>query len=128
MDCWEGKTILIADDDNTNFLLLNYIATNAGAKVIKARNGQEAVDAVQSGAKIDAILMDYQMPVLNGPQAISDIRKMNNEVPIIVISGYSLEDFKSMPDFKGYNETICKPIRVNILIEKLNKYIHNRRA
>ena len=128
MKSWEGKTILIADDDNTNFLLLNYIVKNAGGDVIKANNGKEAVEVISSGAKVDAILMDYQMPVLDGANAILHIRKINSDVPIIVISGYTLDEFRDMPEFNGYNETISKPIQVNNLIETLNKYIQHKRA
>ena len=59
MKRWEGKTVLIADDDASNFLLLNYIVKNAGAEVIKAANGQEAVDVIlnwnKSGCNINGL-------------------------------------------------------------------------
>ncbi len=128
MKNWEGKTILIADDDRNNFLLMNYIVSNAGANVLKAKNGKEAVDLFNSGVKVDAILMDYQMPVLDGPKAISHIRQVDEEVPIIVISGYSADDFNRMPDFGGYNEAITKPIQVSHLVETLDKYIQSKCA
>ncbi len=128
MKRWEGKTVLIADDDTSNFLLLNYIVKNAGAMVIKAVNGKEAVDVIKSGTKVDAILMDYQMPVLNGPEAIAHIRSINTNVPIILISGFSADEINNMTEFNGYNESICKPIQVNVLVETLNKYIEYRRA
>ena len=77
---------------------------------------------------MDAILMDYQMPVLNGPDAITHIRKINSNVPIILISGYSKDEINNMTGFNGFNESICKPIQVNILVEALNKYMQYRRA
>ncbi len=123
---WAGRTILIAEDDLNNYILMQFIIKRTGAKILRANNGKEALDIVNKLKNVDAILMDYQMPVMSGAEAIIKIRRVNKNVPIIVISGYSPRDLKSMSDSNGYNETLTKPIQVDKLLGTIERHFQPR--
>ncbi|VAW23704.1 hypothetical protein MNBD_BACTEROID01-1738 [hydrothermal vent metagenome] len=123
---WAGRTILIAEDDLNNYILMQFIIKRTGAKILRANNGKEALDIVNKLKNVDAILMDYQMPVMSGAEAIIKIRRVNKNVPIIVISGYSPRDLKSMSASNGYNETLTKPIQVDKLLGTIERHFQPR--
>ncbi|NOY96052.1 MAG: response regulator [Chlorobi bacterium] len=123
---WAGRTILIAEDDLNNYILMQFIIKRTGAKILRANNGKEALDIVNKLKNVDAILMDYQMPVMSGAEAIIKIRRVNKNVPIIVISGYSPCDLKNMSASNGYNETLTKPIQVDQLLGTIERHFQPR--
>jgi two-component system, cell cycle sensor histidine kinase and response regulator CckA len=83
-------TILVADDEAAIRTLLKSVLTLAGHSVYEASNGLETVAVYRSYAsKIDLIVIDMMMPVMNGAQAIARIRETNRDIPIICISGFS---------------------------------------
>ena len=75
----EGMRILLAEDNELNMEIAEFLLTNAGAEIIKASNGKEAVEAFKKSGigEIDVILMDIMMPVMNGLEATREIRTMN---------------------------------------------------
>jgi CheY-like chemotaxis protein len=96
--------IIIADDEFANRLLVSEIVRNMGHELIEAENGEEALRAIQKTPDIDLVLMDIEMPVMNGVDAARLIRKKLdrplNRIPIVAMSGYELDDIKesSGPD------------------------------
>jgi len=72
---FQNKTILIAEDDETNFFLLKEYLSFSQAEIIWAQNGEEAVQSVKNNPDIDVVLMDIQMPVMDGNTAIKQIKK-----------------------------------------------------
>jgi len=118
-----GKTILIAEDETFNFEFLNIILTTAGAKIIQAINGKEVIDIIKKENNIDLILMDVKMPVLNGLEATRQIRKNNNNIPIIAQTAYALVGDKDKIIKAGCDDYISKPIQKNKLFEVIGKHI-----
>ncbi len=118
-----GKTILIAEDNDMNYLLLEEFLITSKAKLIRAKNGQEAVDYCKKVPKIDIILMDIKMPVLDGYGAIKQIKAFKPEIPIIAQSAFAmLEDEKKALD-TGSDDYISKPIKGSLLISKIRKLL-----
>ncbi len=118
----KNDRILIAEDDEVIFLYLQIILKSCDYQIIHARNGQEAVDYSRDNP-IDLILMDIKMPVMNGLDAILEIRKFNQSVPIIVQSAYTSDDNREMSFKNGANDFITKPINKSELLDKIKKYL-----
>lgn len=102
----EGMKILLAEDNELNMEIAEFLLTNAGAEIIKASNGKEAVEAfAKSGVgEINVILMDIMMPVMDGLEATREIRTMNRSdasaVVIIARGAYQLDnDMLPLPMF-----------------------------
>jgi CheY-like chemotaxis protein len=120
---WEDRLILIAEDDVINFNLLSIMLRPTRIKVIWAKNGLEAVNYFKENSNIDIILMDIQMPVLDGNEAANQIREMDMKVPIVVISAYTSVDVRQRAKEVGTNEFINKPVQSTLLIDVIEKYI-----
>ncbi len=126
---WEGKTILIAEDIETNYKYIATILADTKAKLLWARNGQEAINLVMEGIPLDIILMDIQMPVIDGYEATSRIREKFPDLPIIAQTAYALPHDNLKCFEVGCNDYISKPINAHLLKKKidelLNVYVKN---
>ncbi|PKQ63128.1 hypothetical protein BZG02_10220 [Labilibaculum filiforme] len=119
----KNETILVVEDIEFNYLLINEILAPTSAKVIWAKNGREALQMVANKMDIDLILMDVKMPVLDGYKASVQILKLNPNIPIIAQTAYALkQDQKKVTElgFKGY---ISKPIDKEALYKLLWKFL-----
>lgn len=122
-DLGNEEIILVAEDDNVNFLLIERLLTNLNFKIIRAHNGEEAVQLLKANDEIDLILMDIKMPVLNGYEAFQEIRKFNSTIPIIAQTSYSFEEELLKIKELGFSDFITKPIDKIQLTQTLSKFI-----
>lgn len=121
---WKGKTILIAEDDDSNFKVLKEFLTKTGVELIRAMDGQEAVEIFETkSAKIDLILMDVHMPRLSGYEATKLIKKKNPEIPIIAQTAYAMSGEKEKSLQLGCNDYISKPLDKKLLFSKISRMI-----
>jgi two-component system, cell cycle response regulator DivK len=120
---WNDKTVLVAEDFEPNFLYLEAVLEQRVAKVIWAKNGQEAVDICKANKNIDLILMDIQMPCMNGLEATRAIKKIRNDVPIIAQTAYCMDVDRDKALNAGCDEYIMKPIQSNSLFEIIGKFL-----
>ena len=115
------KRILVAEDIESNFRLINYLLTSCNAEVIRASNGQEAVDIAISDKNIDLILMDIKMPVMDGYSATKLLRDNGFNKPIIAQTAFSDDKAKALDN--GCSEIIIKPFDRKGLFQVLRKFI-----
>jgi signal transduction histidine kinase/CheY-like chemotaxis protein len=113
--------VLIAEDEKTNFLVLNEFLKDAGVKVIHARDGIEAIDIFLDNTNIDIVLMDIKMPRMNGIEATQAIKAINNKIPVIAITAYALAGDRKKFLAAGCDDYISKPIMQTELLEKIQK-------
>ena len=118
-----GKTILVAEDDETNYLFLEAVLAKEGCKLIHASNGKEAVNLFSECADIDLIIMDLKMPVMNGIDATMKIKAMDKNVPIIAHSAYVLNNEKEQSLTAGCVDYLPKPVKKQELIKAIRKNI-----
>lgn len=118
---WKDKVILIAEDEEVNYRFLEAILQRTQAKILRARNGQEAVDLCKNISQIDLVLMDIKMPVLSGYDAIIEIRKIRTGLPIIAQTAFSSHEEIVKCQQLGVNDYVTKPIDINLLVIKINK-------
>lgn len=117
--------ILIAEDVESNFLYLNAVLSKINAKIFWARNGLEAIEILQREDVIDLILMDLQMPGMNGFEATVEIKKINPQIPIIAQTAFAMTDDRDKAMDAGCNDYLSKPIRSNDLLATVNKYLRS---
>lgn len=127
-----GLNILIAEDNNINMFIVTELLTRNGHHVVKAFNGKEALDIFMKSEEntFDVILMDIQMPVLNGLEAAQEIRSLNRNdaktVPIIAVSANVYTEDVAASNKAGMNAHLSKPINYNMLQETFNSLIKKR--
>ncbi|MEI6575502.1 MAG: response regulator [Bacteroidota bacterium] len=114
--------ILIAEDDEAAYVLINLALKGISKNIIHAPNGLEAVKKCRENPDIDIIMMDIKMPGLNGYEATEEIRKFNKNVVIIAQTAFGLSGDKDKAIKAGCNDYISKPIDKNILRSLVKKY------
>jgi CheY-like chemotaxis protein len=113
-----GKTILIAEDEEMNFTLLNEIFKKKGMTIVKAVTGTEAVDQfLKHKDTIDIILMDIKMPEKNGYDATREIKAVKKDVPVIAQTAYAMSGEKDLSTEAGCDAYITKPVIIKELID-----------
>jgi CheY-like chemotaxis protein len=117
-----GLKILIAEDDEISEMIITISIKKYGKEILKARNGKEAVDIIRNNSDIDLIMMDIQMPVMNGYEATRQIRAFNNKVVIIAQTAFALSSDREKSILAGCNDHITKPINKNELLSLIEKY------
>ena len=115
------KLILVAEDVESNFKLIKYFLTGSNAEVLHAYNGKEAVEKCLSTGKIDLILMDIKMPVMDGYTAVKLIREKNTIIPIIAQTAYADDREKAVEC--GCSGFISKPFDKKSLFKVLREFI-----
>lgn len=126
----DGFHILLVEDNELNMEIAEFSLQNAGAKITKAWNGQEAVEIFQASSigDFDVILMDVMMPVMNGYEATKNIRSLSREdaktIPIIAMTANAFSEDKIKAEEAGMNEHIAKPINMKLLIRIVSKLVN----
>jgi len=112
------KTILLAEDDEINAYLIDRIFSKYDINLITATNGKEAVNIFkEQHDKIDMVLLDLRMPIMNGFEAISIIRKINSEIPVIAYTAYCSKPEIAEIIKAGFDDYISKPIEKEKLLK-----------
>jgi CheY-like chemotaxis protein len=114
--------ILIAEDDEASSMYLSILVEEFSSEILTAKNGFEAVEIYKHHPDIDLILMDIQMPHLNGYEATSQIRKLNKNVVIIAQTAFALTYDRQKVIDAGCNDHIPKPILTDDLKTLIRKY------
>ena len=115
--------ILFVEDVESNYLYLNAVLSKLDARIEWVKNGLEAVDFAKNHSDIDLILMDLQMPEMNGYDATREIRKIYSDLPIVAQTAFAMSDDRAKAIEAGCNDYLAKPIRSKDLIEMVNKYL-----
>ena len=125
----KGLHILLAEDNELNMEIAEFMLQNEGADVTKAWNGQEAVEVFKKSepGEFDVILMDIMMPVMNGYEATKMIRSLDREdakaIPIIAMTANAFTEDRLRAKEAGMNEHIAKPVDVRLLVKVICKLV-----
>ncbi len=121
---WKGKVILIVEDNDLNSRLLQRMIEPTGAEIIIAKDGKPAIEACMTRETIDIVLMDIQMPEMDGYEATRTIKSLNPQIPVIAQTAYAMAEEKEKIIFAGCDDYISKPIRQKDLFITLSKYLN----
>lgn len=118
------KKILMVEDNEKNLYLMNFILTKGGYEVVQAKTGEKGV-AMAIKEKPDLILMDIQLPDINGLEATKRIRasKVDGNIPIIAITSFAMAGDKEKMIKGGCNGYIEKPINPDTFVGEIEKFL-----
>lgn len=117
-----SRTVLVAEDEEFNYLLIEEILIEMDIKLLHAKNGAEAVEACQRHPHITLVLMDIKMPIMDGHTAAKQIKEFKPTLPIVAQSAYALES--EIEKYSGiFDDYLTKPIKVEDLKQLVMKYI-----
>ena len=125
----KGLHILLAEDNELNMEIAEFVLQNEGADVIKAWNGQEAVELFRNSkpGEFNVILMDIMMPVMNGYEATKMIRSLDREdakeIPIIAMTANAFTEDRIRAKEAGMDEHVAKPVDVELLVKVIHKLV-----
>ena len=120
---WKDKVVLIAEDKEINYEIIKETLSITDVNLIWAKNGNEALNIIKSNEKVDLILMDIQMPIMNGYETTKKIKSITTEIPIIAHTAYALQQDNIKCFEAGCDDYIAKPISLSLFMSKLNKYL-----
>lgn len=115
------KTILIAEDNDSNYMLMTYILKKK-YNTLRANNGQEAVEMAKQGG-VDLILMDMKMPVMDGLEATRQIRALFPELPILALTANAFDRDREAAFEAGCNEFLSKPVSSDLCHKAIARYL-----
>ncbi len=116
--------VLVVEDDESSFYYLKKVLEKSGANVLHAANGREAVEMCQSIGGIAMVLMDINLPIMNGYEATKEIKKSFPELPIIAQTAYAVSGDREKAINAGCDDYITKPIQVKELLGKIRKSLN----
>lgn len=115
------KNILVAEDNDGNYVLMTYILKR-DYNIVRAINGLEAVQKVKEGG-IDLVLMDINMPVMDGIEATKAIKAEHPEIPVLALTANAYESDKENAFNAGCDDFIAKPVNCKETLDIVNKYL-----
>jgi CheY-like chemotaxis protein len=122
---FEGRTVLIVEDDVRNVFALSSLLEPRGLKTVIARNGREALEILSRSDAVDLVLMDVMMPEMNGIEATKEIRKQRRykTLPIIALTAKAMADDRQECLDAGASDYLSKPIDVDMLLSLLRVWM-----
>ncbi|WP_339737112.1 response regulator [uncultured Sunxiuqinia sp.] len=118
-----GKTVLIVEDNENSNSYFKAALHKFGVTTLSAGNGKQAVQMFGENKQIDLVLMDLNMPEMDGFEATQKIKSMRPEVPVIAQSAYILSGEEKRSIEAGCDEFLAKPIRLSSLVDVLQRYL-----
>lgn len=117
-----GKNILVVEDEEMNFIYLKQIFKITKGDVVRAKNGQSAIDTCKSGS-FDFVLMDIQLPDMSGISATKAIREFNQTIPIIAQTACRTPEDLNKVREAGCNDILIKPFKIEDFSNIISNYI-----
>ena len=127
---FEGWKILVVDDDMRDAFSITSILQRHGAKTLVGQNGEDGLDLLQRNPNVDLILMDMMMPVMNGFEAVSEIRRFScfKDIPIVALTAQAMKDDREKCFAAGVSHYLAKPVAMHELLAICNKYLGDKKA
>ncbi|RLD61326.1 MAG: hypothetical protein DRI95_14350 [Bacteroidetes bacterium] len=119
----EKKLVLVVEDEDINFLLIEEILSNKNVQLLHAKTGAEAIKYCENKAEIRLVLMDIKLPDMNGYEVTKEIRTFRKDLPIIAQTAYALYGDREKSIDAGCNDYIAKPIERDDFLEIVEKYL-----
>jgi PAS domain S-box-containing protein len=118
-------SILVVEDDSDNLEFLRRLIQKFGARVVIAKNGREAIKAVETDNQIQLVLMDIRLPDMDGFETTQRIKAINPQLKVIAQTAYAMYNDREICLENGCDDYMSKPLNKDILFKKINQYIYN---
>ncbi len=116
-------TLLVAEDEPTNYLLIESILESYPYRLIHVTNGEDAVKVCRKYKDIDLVIMDIKMPLMNGLEATRIIKKEKGDIPVLAVTAHALEGDREKAIDAGCDDYLTKPLKKGELVEKINSML-----
>ncbi len=116
------KKILIAENDETSIFYYKEVLSDLNIEVLWATNGKDAIEIFEKNQDINLIIMDIEMPVMDGLEATAEIRK-KSDVHIIILTSYTLKTYKEKAESLNVDKFLNKPIRAKEFLELVKQFV-----
>jgi PAS domain S-box-containing protein len=120
---WEDKKILIAEDDHSNYYFLFESLKDTGVEILWSKDGEETMEIFKEHSDLDAVLMDINMPLINGYECTRRIKDERPDLPVIAQTAYAMSGEREISHEAGCDDYLSKPIKVSELLDTLSRYI-----
>lgn len=120
---YSDKIFLIVEDDDMSATFLKDLLEDTGAQIIVVSNATDAIMEVHQNKHLDLVLMDIQLPDMNGWQATRILKKVKKDLPIIIQSAYAFDTYIEKSKDAGCDFFISKPIEADMLLDQISKLI-----
>ena len=115
-------TILVAEDEEYNMMYINELFSSTNFNIIEANNGKKALELAQNNPEIQLVLMDIKMPVMDGNEAMKQIKKLRPSLPVIALSAFAMESDKTRALGLGFDAYLTKPLDRKLLFQLIEKF------
>lgn len=120
---WDDKKVLVAEDVETNFLLVQAILKKTKINITWVTNGLGVFEELDKGFKPDLLLLDIRMPEMDGYEVMEKLKNDNIDLPVIALTAYAMrEDEEKIRNF-GFNAHVSKPIKSKLLLDTMADYL-----
>lgn len=120
---WEGRTILLVEDDPVSQILIQELLKRSGVNIVTKSSGKEIAQWIKKNPDVSLILMDIQLPASNGLDIVKEIRTFNKDVPIIAQTAYAMGEDKEKAINAGCNDFLTKPLNEELFFEILSQFL-----
>jgi len=120
---WEGKKILIAEDDHSNYYFLYEAVKETGVEVLWSQDGEQTIDMFRKHEDLNVVLMDINMPLKNGYECTKVIKRERPDLAVIAQTAYAMSGEREISKEAGCDDYLSKPIKVSELLDMLSQYM-----
>jgi CheY-like chemotaxis protein len=118
-----GRKILIVEDDDMSYMLINELLSETGARLYRATNGVDAIDTIRNIPEICLVLMDIKLPIMDGIDATREIKKIKPALPVIMQSAYAGREEIENSFIAGSDDYLTKPIDSKLFMRRISELI-----
>ena len=120
---WDDKKVLVAEDVETNFLLVQAILKKTKINITWVTNGLGVFEQLENGLKPDLLLLDIRMPEMDGYEVMEKLKAENREIPVIALTAYAMREDEEKIRNHGFNAHVSKPIKSKLLLDTIADYL-----
>jgi two-component system, cell cycle response regulator DivK len=120
---WSNKTIIIAEDEEVNYIYLKTALSKTNINILRAYNGQDAVEMSKVNPLVELILMDIKMPKMNGLEATKAIKSFRSDIKIVAQTAFAMDEDRKNCEAVGVDDFLSKPVRYKLLFETLSRHL-----
>lgn len=120
---WKGKSVLVVEDEDINYKFIKEFLTKTQIDIIRAKDGVSALEHCRHKKEIDIVLLDIQLPKMDGYEFMRHLKKVRKDLPVVVQTAYAMADEKINCFNAGCNEYFSKPLDIYKVLRTLNKYL-----
>lgn len=120
---WDDKKVLVAEDVETNFLLVQAILKKTKVNITWVMNGLGVFEQLEKGLKPDLLLLDIRMPEMDGYEVMEKLKEQNIDLPVIALTAYAMREDEEKIRNHGFNAHVSKPIKSKLLLDTMAEYL-----